>query len=221
LYQYNGKELIQDAGLGWHAYGKRYYDAAVGRFPNVDPLIDTFHFVTGYNYAENEPVGHIDLWGLQKVSANYRISLGAQVQVPLNPAKISPVSGSLDLMSTTVSQGGGSYDFVTGEVKSQPSGSGYSTEDKTLQVHQGAELTLGPLKAKQDRTFTAYTSGGGSSDVQDSSEAGVAASKNAGSFFIGFKTNDKGQEEFIIKISIDFKVVLGIEIDAEYSQPVK
>jgi RHS repeat-associated protein len=77
LYQYNGKELIQDAGLGWHAYGKRYYDAAIGRFPNVDPLIDTFHFVTGYNYAENEPVGHIDLWGLQKVSFQANITQGA------------------------------------------------------------------------------------------------------------------------------------------------
>jgi RHS repeat-associated protein len=78
LYQYNGKELIQDAGLGWHSYGKRYYDAAIGRFPNVDPLIDTFHFVTGYNYAENEPVGHIDLWGLQKVKPDQRLSLGDQ-----------------------------------------------------------------------------------------------------------------------------------------------
>jgi RHS repeat-associated protein len=68
-YQYNGKELVDEGGLGWHSYGKRYYDAAIGRFPNVDPLIDTFHFVTGYNYAENEPVAHIDLWGLQAVSA--------------------------------------------------------------------------------------------------------------------------------------------------------
>jgi RHS repeat-associated protein len=67
LYQYNGKELVEDNGLSWHSYGKRYYDAVIGRFPNVDPLIDTFHFVTGYNYAENEPVANVDLWGLQKM----------------------------------------------------------------------------------------------------------------------------------------------------------
>jgi RHS repeat-associated protein len=76
LYQYNGKELVEDNGLGWHSYGKRYYDAAIGRFPNVDPLIDTFHFVTGYNYAENEPVAHIDLWGLQKVSFQANFTQG-------------------------------------------------------------------------------------------------------------------------------------------------
>jgi RHS repeat-associated protein len=59
---------VEDNGLSWHSYGKRYYDAVIGRFPNVDPLIDTFHFVTGYNYAENEPVANIDLWGLQKAN---------------------------------------------------------------------------------------------------------------------------------------------------------
>ena len=34
----------------------------------MDPLAKKFAWVTPFNYAENEPVGHIDLWGLQKVS---------------------------------------------------------------------------------------------------------------------------------------------------------
>ena len=33
-------------------------------------MIEKFPWVTPYNYAENEPVGSIDLWGLQKVSIN-------------------------------------------------------------------------------------------------------------------------------------------------------
>jgi hypothetical protein len=39
----------------------------------VDPIIEKFPWVTPYNYAENEPVGSIDLWGLQrvKVIGNY------------------------------------------------------------------------------------------------------------------------------------------------------
>ena len=32
----------------------------------VDPISDQFPWVSTFNYAENEPVGHIDLWGLQK-----------------------------------------------------------------------------------------------------------------------------------------------------------
>lgn len=30
-----------------------------------DPIADEFAFVSGFNYAENNPVMHIDLWGLQ------------------------------------------------------------------------------------------------------------------------------------------------------------
>jgi RHS repeat-associated protein len=67
-YLYNGKELEGELGLGWYAYGFRYYDASVGRFVGVDPIASQFPHVSVFNYAENEPVGHIDLWGLQKVT---------------------------------------------------------------------------------------------------------------------------------------------------------
>ena len=49
-----------------YAYGFRYYDPAIGRFTGVDPIADEFAWVSTYNYAENEPVRHIDLHGLQK-----------------------------------------------------------------------------------------------------------------------------------------------------------
>jgi len=65
-YQYNGKELNDDFGLNWYAYGARYYDPAIGRFTGADPIADKFAWVSPYNYAENEPIAHIDLWGLQK-----------------------------------------------------------------------------------------------------------------------------------------------------------
>ena len=64
-YLYNGKELADDFGLDWHFYGFRMYDAAIGRFPSVDPIIERFSYLTPYNYASNNPVLMIDLWGLQ------------------------------------------------------------------------------------------------------------------------------------------------------------
>jgi RHS repeat-associated protein len=69
-YQYNGKELNQDLGLNWLDYGARWYDPAIGRFPNVDPIIEKFPNLTPYNYASNNPVTNIDLWGLQGWPAN-------------------------------------------------------------------------------------------------------------------------------------------------------
>jgi RHS repeat-associated protein len=67
LYQYNGKELNNDFGLGWNDYGARWYDASVGRFPSVDPIIEKFPYLNPYNYASNSPVTSIDLWGLQGI----------------------------------------------------------------------------------------------------------------------------------------------------------
>ncbi len=69
-YLYNGKELQEEFGLEWYDYGARFYDAQLGRFPSVDPIIENFPYLTPYNYASNNPVTLIDLWGLQGISPN-------------------------------------------------------------------------------------------------------------------------------------------------------
>jgi RHS repeat-associated protein len=84
-YLYNGKELNEELGLNWLDYGFRWYDPAVGRFPSVDPAADQFAWVSPFNYAENEPIGHIDLWGLQ----------GESYQVLFNDISSSHVSTNL------------------------------------------------------------------------------------------------------------------------------
>ena len=55
------------AGLNWSDYGARWYMPELGRFTGVDPIAAQYAHVSTYNYAENEPVGHIDLWGLQAI----------------------------------------------------------------------------------------------------------------------------------------------------------
>lgn len=64
-YLYNGKELHPEHGLEWYDYGARFYDPQVGRFVGVDPIAENFPFLSVYNYASNNPVAMIDLWGLQ------------------------------------------------------------------------------------------------------------------------------------------------------------
>ncbi len=64
-YRYNGKELNEEFGLNWYAYGARYYDPAIGRFTGMDPIADDFPNLSEYNYASNKPVNGIDLHGLQ------------------------------------------------------------------------------------------------------------------------------------------------------------
>jgi hypothetical protein len=45
----------------------------------VDPIAEEFPWVNGFNYAENEPVGHIDLWGLQALDYSARFQKGRGV----------------------------------------------------------------------------------------------------------------------------------------------
>jgi RHS repeat-associated protein len=56
-YKYNGKELDEEKGLNWLAYGARYYDPELGRWHVVDPAEVEFGL---YNYVYNNPVYYID-----------------------------------------------------------------------------------------------------------------------------------------------------------------
>jgi len=59
-YKYNGKELNDDFGLNWYDYGARFYDAAIGRWGQIDPLSGKFAGWSPYNYAMNNPMSLID-----------------------------------------------------------------------------------------------------------------------------------------------------------------
>ncbi|MDP4209189.1 MAG: DUF6443 domain-containing protein [Bacteroidota bacterium] len=81
-YLYNGKELqdetIGSTDLGEYDYGARYFDPQIGRFTGIDPICEAFRYVTPYNYTENDPVGSIDLWGLQKlkIATSFTLTTG-------------------------------------------------------------------------------------------------------------------------------------------------
>lgn len=77
-FLYNGKEITTDFELNWYDYGFRWYDPAIGRFTGGDPIADEFPHVTVYNYAENEPIANIDLWGLQKFNVISRAFIPQQ-----------------------------------------------------------------------------------------------------------------------------------------------
>jgi RHS repeat-associated protein len=114
-YQYNGKELNEELELGWNDFGARWYDASIGRFLCVDPIADQFPWVTPYNYAENEPVGSIDLWGLQRLKVDFvyrtktasefnrnRATLGVSIRHPRAASTIGAFeSGSKNISSVS------------------------------------------------------------------------------------------------------------------------
>jgi len=69
-YLYNSKEKHDDFDLGYYNYGARFYDPAIGRFTGVDMIADKIPNLSPYNYASNNLVTNIDLYGLQGIDSN-------------------------------------------------------------------------------------------------------------------------------------------------------
>lgn len=59
-FMFNGKENNPELGLQWYDFGARNYDAALGRWMNIDPLADNYFSFSTYNYTLNNPVFFID-----------------------------------------------------------------------------------------------------------------------------------------------------------------
>jgi RHS repeat-associated protein len=54
-YLYNNKELTTDFGLNLSDYGARGYDAAIGRWWQVDPLAEKYYAISPCAYVTNSP----------------------------------------------------------------------------------------------------------------------------------------------------------------------
>jgi RHS repeat-associated protein len=69
-YKYNGKEFQDELGLNFYDYGARNYDPALGRWMNIDPLVEKFPSWSPYAYCENNPINMVDPTGLTSESVN-------------------------------------------------------------------------------------------------------------------------------------------------------
>lgn len=59
-YKYNGKELLDELGLNWYDYSARNYDAVIGRWMIVDPLVEGRSEMTPKHFVRNNLINRID-----------------------------------------------------------------------------------------------------------------------------------------------------------------
>jgi RHS repeat-associated protein len=77
-YGFNGKELDDNGeGMGGggstYDYGFRIYNPNLGKFLSVDPLFQTYPWLTPYQFAGNGPILNIDVDGLENESTQKNI----------------------------------------------------------------------------------------------------------------------------------------------------
>ena len=179
-YLFNGKELNEDFGLDWYSYGFRMYDPAIGRFPSIDPIADQYAFVSPYNYAENEPVGHIDLWGLQKAKPKQYLSkkYNESKNQPYLPVVDDVLDGVFYFGESIKAGGEAISDYFS---QGTPDASDFHDSGET--TGGGLEVMTGENQLNSAGTSDELTSKKGSTAVVD--EVLAPGSGNKGSFIRG------------------------------------
>ncbi|MCE7997147.1 MAG: hypothetical protein HEP71_34625 [Roseivirga sp.] len=62
-FKYNGKSLQEEFNLNWYDYGARNYDAQLGRWFSVDPLVEKYMSFSSYASVGGNPINNLEIDG--------------------------------------------------------------------------------------------------------------------------------------------------------------
>lgn len=101
-YKFNGQEYQDELGLNMYDYGARFYDPALGRWMNIDPLAETSRRWSLYNYCYNNPVFFVDPDGMETIPSDDLNIVGSQAS-----AATSQLQASTDMLNISRKEGSG------------------------------------------------------------------------------------------------------------------
>ena len=62
---FQGQEIHKELGLNWIEFKYRFYNPALARFHNIDPLAQEYAYQSPYNFSENRVIDGVELEGLK------------------------------------------------------------------------------------------------------------------------------------------------------------
>ncbi|WP_299523968.1 RHS repeat-associated core domain-containing protein, partial [Winogradskyella sp.] len=83
-FGFQEQELNDELGLNWHSYKFRNYDAAIGRFFNIDPLTEDYMDWGPYVFSGNRVIDARELEGLEPFFVNYDMTFKENVETNVN-----------------------------------------------------------------------------------------------------------------------------------------
>ena len=100
-YTYNGKRFHREGELNLYDYGARWYDGAVARWWNLDPLADQMRRHSPYNYAFDNPMRYVDPDGMAPENCPGCGWIAKRAANMAAEAGWNRLAGALDVMAGT------------------------------------------------------------------------------------------------------------------------
>jgi len=155
---YNGKELQDELSLSTIDFGWRQYDPTIARWHVVDPLADRRHWMTPFNYVQNNPLSRFDPNGLTDFTLNK--TTGAVKEVKNTDSKTDrivktdkhgnpKIKGEGFLGSLVKESNRGDYKTAVGKIAKGilKDGQNFKSEDNIIQVGGSGQPSVQDVEA--------------------------------------------------------------------------